>query len=176
MKCFDSLFIDAVHGRTGQIVGQLLSNDVQIIHAGPAGLRINTIFNLSRVSDDDHDRPSVIEGQEANVLQLGVEPLRRHDQGDVVRNPRQELGRRLKDFIDTAQLILKPGLDELLFRFRDLRRLEKAVDIEPIALQRRDSAGRRVRLFQISHHFQIEHLVADRRRTDAQIILTGNRP
>ena len=84
-----------------------------------------------------------------------------------MRNPGQYFGRRLENLVDAAHFILEPGPDELLFCVRDLRRLEQAVDVKAVSLQRRDAARRRVRLFQVAHHFQIEHFVANRRGADA---------
>ena len=61
VKGFDGLFIDMVHGHAGQVVGQPLGDDVQIVQAGTGRFGVNAVLYLSRIGDDDHDGPAVIE-------------------------------------------------------------------------------------------------------------------
>ena len=115
-----------------------------------------------------------VQRQELDVLESGRRFFIGHDDRNGLGHTGKDLRRRLKDIVHVADPFPEPPVDEGHVVVRQGSRFQ-GVDVQAIGRRRRNATGGRVRLLEVSEQLQITHLVADRGRAEAQIVLSGNR-
>ena len=136
----------------------------------------DTVFDESCIRHEDGNRVTEIKRQELQHAERGLCGLRCKHERHVMCHIGDEARRFLEHLIEPPHAPFVPIVNLCLLGVRHRSDGLQPVDVEAIALRRRNTPGGCVRMLQITEHFQIRHFVANGGRADAEIVLLRKRP
>ena len=107
-----------------------------------------------------------------NVLLLQRCHCKRSQLGDLGKNMRSMFD-RLIQFIEIGHQL---GRNRIFFRLGQFLLFHQFIDVQTVCFFGRNPSCRSMRVCQVPHIFQIRHLVADRCRAEAKVVLSGQGP